>query len=204
LRKEERVTVVPRFLASVALGLASLGTALGPALAGDQFILLGYEATQKAAQGTAATSGAWVLDTDLYPKLPANRFAIVHGPFATATEAKAELSFLRSGGEHTEAMVKDAGDCRLPLGIGDGKVPAAVFTALLGELTVEVDDRVGATTPCEPQEPYQRVEVRITSLGPSKEGGSAPLQALPQALPLGGFFVIKRTGEVQRLRICVE
>jgi hypothetical protein len=78
-----------------------------------------------------------------------------------------------------------------------------VFTALLGELTVDVEDRPGSTSPCEPQEPYQRVEVGVVGLGLAK-GEEGALEAVPQPLPLGGFFVIKRTGEVQRLRICVE
>lgn len=196
--------VFRRLGGALALGLGWIGTVSVPALAGDHFIVIAIEETQSAAQATAATSGAWVLDTDLYPKLPPNRFAVVHGPFASAAEAKAELSFLKNDGGLEAATVKDAGECRLPLNLGVGKAPPAVFTALLGELTVEVEDRPGATTPCEPQEPYQRVEVRIMSLGPSKEGAAAPLQAIKQTLPLGGFFVIKRTGEVQRLRICVE
>ena len=184
------------------LGTIAIGFSAAPALAGDHYILLGIEETQAAAQSQAATSGAWVLDIDLYSKLPPNRFAVVQGPFASATIAKEELRFLQSGGLLPEATVKDAGETRLPLRLGNGKVPPAVFTALLGELTVDVEDRPGSASPCEPQEPYQRVEVRV--MGLDKGGESAALQAVSQPLKLGGFFVIKRTGEVQRLRICVD
>jgi len=184
-------------------GAIGIGLWAASALAGDHYILLGLEETQAAAQSQAATSGAWVLDTDLYTKLPPNRFAVVQGPFASATIAKGELRFLQSGGLLPEATVKDAGETRLPLRLGNGKVPPAVFTALLGELTVDVEDRPGSASPCEPQEPYQRVEVHIMGLD-NKGGKSAALEVVPQSLKLGGFFVIKRTGEVQRLRICVE
>jgi hypothetical protein len=190
-----------RLFPALVLGAIAIGAA--PAFAGDQFIILGIEETQAAAQSAAATSGAWVLDTDLYPKLPPNRYAVVHGPFVTAFAARAELAVLKGAGE-VGASVRDAGECRLAVGLGDGRVPASVFTALLGELTVEVEDRPGSTSPCEPQEAYQKVEVRVTALGPAGGDKAAPLQAVPQVLPLGGFFVIKRTGEVQRLRICVE
>ena len=151
-------------LGTIGIGLSA------PALAGDHYILLGLEETQAAAQSQAATSGAWVLDTDLYTKLPPNRFAVVQGPFASATIAKEELRFLQSGGLLPGATVKDAGETRLPLRLGNGKVPPAVFTALLGELTVDVEDRPGSASPCEPQEPYQRVDVHIMGLDNKGDG----------------------------------
>src|SRR4029078_8587026 len=104
--------------------------AAGPPRAGDQFIILGIEETQAAAQSAAATSGAWVLDTDLYPKLPPNRFAVFQGPFTSAFAARAELAILKGAGVEG-ASVRDAGESRLPLALGDGKGPPAVFTALL-------------------------------------------------------------------------
>src|SRR5262245_54468429 len=161
--------------------VALLATAPALAATGDLFIVLGMEETQSAAQAAAATSGAWVLDTDLYPKLPPNRFAIVQGPFTTGFAARAELAVLKSAGVEG-ATVREAGECRLPIGLGNGKVPPSVFTALLGELTVEVEDRPGSTSPCEPQEPYQRVEVRMTGLSPAKGDKAGPLEAVPQAL----------------------
>jgi hypothetical protein len=189
----------------VAIGV--IGLALGPveAAAGDHFIILGTERSQEAAQQVAAMSEAWVLDTDLYPKLPPNLFAVVRGPYVTSAEARAELAFLQTGGEYEEAQVKDAGACRLPPNLGGAKLPAAVFTALMGELSVEVTDKPGSTNPCEPQEPYQRVEIRLMRLELAGEGADpSRIRAVPQTLPVDGFFVIKRTGEIQRLRICME
>jgi hypothetical protein len=205
LAGEEDMAVRRLLRDGLVLGVVMLGVSASGAVAGDWFIVTGLEKSQADAQEAAATSGAWVLDTDLYPKLPAGQFAVVHGPYGSVAEAKAELSFLQSEGELGDAHVREGGECRLPLHLGGGTVPRAVFTALLGELTVAVQDRPGSTSPCEPQEPYQRVDVGIMNLGPTKtEGDAATLKAIEVPLPLGGFFVIKRTGEIQRLRICME
>jgi len=101
--------------------------------------------------------------------------------------------------------VKEAGAVRIPPGLGNSVSPK-VLAALLGELSVVVTDRPGATNPCEPQEPYQEVAVSVVTLDRTidPKTDADGFKARRVNLDIGGFRVLKRTGEVERVRICAE
>ena len=173
------------------------------ASAGDYFVVTDTFGSQRDAQIRAATVGGWVLDTDSYSALEPGLFAVVRGPFSSRVTAEHELAFLVKGGRYTGAYVKDAGVLQLPGNLA-GAVSPSVVVALLGELAIATQDMPGGANPCEPQEPYQRVSVSAVTLVHAPDPMSRDTVSRRVEIDMGGFWVIKRTGEIDRMRICSE
>src|SRR5262245_60539893 len=95
---------VGALLAAVAISMAGR-----LAHADDYFVVTGTFQSQAAAQVSAAESGGWALDTDLYSGLKPNLFAVVRGPFRSSSAAKSELKFLTSNGDYRGSYVKASG-----------------------------------------------------------------------------------------------
>jgi hypothetical protein len=180
-------------------------SAAGRAQAADFFVVTDTLKSQQDAQARAAAVGGWVLDTDAYTALSPGLFAVVRGPYSNRHIADQRLKELKVIKTYKAAYVKDAGTLRVPLTIAKS-VPPKVMAALLGELSVVVTDRPGATNPCEPQEPYQDVEVSVVSLERTANPNTdvEGFKARRVNLDIGGFRVIKRTGEIERMRLCAE
>lgn len=184
--------------------LAAVLCVLAPRVArAEYFVITATEKTQEPAQRKAVETGGWVLNTDLYSGLTPHLFAVVRGPFAKVGDAKAELASLQSSTSHRGAFVKDAGKLNLA-GLTPSGPLTAVVQALIGEIQVRLVEQPGGSNPCEPQEPYLDVELTImTAEGrPTSHGVDAAPK--PRTLDLDGFWIIKRTGEIDRMRICLE
>lgn len=180
-------------------------TAAGQVQAADFFVVTDTMKSQKDAQARAALVGGWVLDTDAYTALAPGLFAVVRGPYVSRQVADQQLKELKTNNAYKAAYVKDAGTLRVAPSFAKS-VPPKVLAALLGELSVVVTDRRGGANPCEPQEPYQDVEVSVVTLDRTVDSKTDAEGFKPRrvTLDLGGFWVIKRTGEVERMRICAE
>jgi len=179
---------------------------VAPVCAGDFYVITGAFPSQGAAQTEAALRGGWVLDTDVYPNLTPNTFAVVRGPFPVEADARKELKFLLSGSGYPGAYVKDAGKPRLGGNLGSAALRPQLLAALLGELSVEVTDHPGGGNPCEPQEPYQEVQISFVDLARSMDDKSNKVreEAKRKEVDVGAFRIIKRTGEIDRMRQCFE
>jgi hypothetical protein len=177
----------------------------GRAQAADFFVVTDTLKSQQDAQARAALVGGWVLDTDAYTALAPDLFAVVRGPYSTKQVADQRLKELKAIKTYRTAYVKDAGTLRVAPAFAKA-VPPKILAALLGELSVVVTDRPGGANPCEPQEPYQDVTVSVVSLDRTAEPKTSAEGFKPRRtnLDIGGFWVIKRTGEVERMRICAE
>jgi hypothetical protein len=162
------------------------------------FVITATFDSQRQAQNAAAETGGWVLDTDIYSALTPDLFAVVRGPFSTDAAAKAELQFLSSSRGYQGAYVKAAGAPRFPMN--------PLQAALFGEVSIELEDRPGGTNPCEPQEPYQSIKLSHAGVTRRHDQASDTFPIVAERLPidLGGFSVIKRTGELQLMRACFE
>jgi len=175
------------------------------ALAADFFVVTDTFKSQEDAQARAAMVGGWVLDTDAYSGLAPSAFAVVRGPYATRLVADQRLKELKAIKTYKTAYVKDAGVLRIAPALGHWASPK-VLAALLGELSVVVSEKPGGTDPCEPQEPYQEVALTIVTLDhgidPKTEADTFKPRRVD--LDIGGFWIIKRTGEIERMRICAE
>jgi len=180
-------------------------SAVRSAHAADFFVVTDTFKSQRDAQTRAADVGGWVLDTDAYSGLTPNLFAVVRGPYANREVAEQRLNELKAIKTYKAAYVKDAGALRVAPVLARS-VPPKILTALLGELSVEVTDRPGGTNPCEPQEPYQSVSVSAVTVDRTynKAKDAEGFKARRIDLDIGGFWVIKRTGEVERMRVCAE
>jgi hypothetical protein len=180
-------------------------SAVSSAHAGDFFVVTDSFKSQRDAQTRAADVGGWVLDTDAYSGLSPSLFAVVRGPYANREVAERRLKELKAIKTYKAAYVKDGGALRVAPGLARSVSPK-VLTALLGELSVEVTDRAGGSNPCEPQEPYQSVSVSVVTVDRTydKEKGTDGFRPRRVDLDIGGFWVIKRTGEVERMRVCAE
>ncbi len=177
---------------------------VGPARA-DFFVVTDTFKAQEQAQQRAATAGGWTLDTDLYPGLQPGLFAVVRGPFASRAAAEQRLADLKKMKAYAAAYLKDGGTLRLPPGLAKA-APPKVLAALLGELSVTVKDRPGGGDGCEPAEPYQEVSITVVTLEGKDDPKRGDIAFVPKRVdvPLGAFRVIKRTGEIERMRICAE
>src|SRR4051794_20502212 len=70
--------------------------ALVPSLArADYFVITATQTSKDAAQKQAAERGGWVLDTNLYPGLVSNKYAVVRGPFLKGSDARKALDDIR-------------------------------------------------------------------------------------------------------------
>jgi len=189
----------------VLLASAIVISVAGRTKAADFFVVTDTLKSQQDAQARAALVGGWVLDTDAYTALAPGLFAVVRGPYSSRQVADQQLKELEAIKTYKTAYVKDAGTLRVAPAFARS-VPPKVLAALLGELSVVVTDRPGGTNPCEPQEPYQDVAVSVVSLDRTA-GLKTETQGLKPRrvnLDIGGLWVIKRTGEVQRMRLCAE
>jgi hypothetical protein len=180
-------------------------SAVSSAHAADFFVVTDTFKSQRDAQIRAADVRGWVLDTDAYSGLSPNLFAVVRGPYANREVAEQRLKELKAIKTYKTAYVKDAGALRVAPALARS-VPPKILTALLGELSVEVTDRAGGSNPCEPQEPYQSVSVSVVTVDRtySKAKDTEGFKPRRVDLDIGGFWVIKRTGEVERMRVCAE
>jgi hypothetical protein len=175
------------------------------ARAADFFVITDTFKSQQDAQTRAASVGGWVLDTDAYSGLGPGLFAVVRGPYASRQVGEQRLKELKAIKTYKAAYLKDAGTLRLPPALAKA-VPPKVLTALLGELSIVVTDRPGSGNPCEPQEPYQDVSVSVVTLDRTYNDKTETDGFKPRRLDLdiGGFRVLKRTGEIERMRVCAE
>jgi hypothetical protein len=189
---------------AVSLISTLLVTMGGVVQANDYFVVTDTFKTQQEAQDRAAANGGWALDTDAYSALEPDRFAVVRGPFSTRQVASEELAQLKKLKTYRSAYVKDAGSSRLPGQLGSAS--PRILAALLGELSIAVKDMPGKGNPCEPEEPYQDVSISVVTLDRTGDSQSLAEGFKPRrvSLDIGGFWVIRRTGEVQRMRICAE
>ena len=192
--------------AYIACGLIIALVCASEVRAGDFFVITDTFRSQDEAQTRAAVVGGWVLDTDAYSKLSPDHFAVVRGPYMSAEVAESELRELKQIKKYATAYVKDAGDLRFPMNLVPGSVRGQVLAALLGELSIRTSDHPGAANPCEPQEPYQDVSISFVSLDRTYDDRTGRDGVAPRRLDLdlGGFWLIKRTGEIQRMRVCAE
>ena len=177
----------------------------GRTWAADFFVVTDTFKSQQDAQNRAASVGGWALDTDAYTGFGPGLFAVVRGPYTSRQVAERELKELKTIKTYRTAYVKDAGALRLPPNLVKS-VPPKVLAALLGELSIAVTDRRGGENPCEPQEPYQDVSISVVTLDRTYNDKTGTDGTKPRRLDLdiGGFWVIKRTGEIERMRVCTE
>jgi hypothetical protein len=192
-----------RMLGGVVVAALMLGPSI--VLAENFFVITATSDSQARAQKWAAENGGWVLDTDAYSALTPNQFAVVRGPFKTAKLAESRLATLKSGAAYKGAYVKHAGAPRLPTNLGNA-VPAVALAVLLGEISVAIEDHTGGSNPCEPQEPYQSVSLSYAGLSRRYDPATDSYPVASERVPIdvGSFSIIKRTGELDRMRACYE
>jgi hypothetical protein len=187
------------------LGSIAAMALCGTARAADFFVVTDTFKGQQDAQVRAASVGGWVLDTDAYSGLGSGLFAVVRGPYSSRQGAEQSLKELKATKMYKGAYVKDGGTLRLPPTLVKS-VPPKVLAALLGELSITATDMPGGSNPCEPQEPYQDVAISVVTLDrtyndKTEKDGTKPRRI---TLDIGGFWVIKRTEEIERMRVCAE
>ncbi len=187
------------------LALSAVLSVAGTAQASDFFVITDTFKSQQDAQSRAASIHGWVLDTDAYSGLGPGLFAVVRGPYASRSVAEQHLKELKQIKTYKAAYVRDAGMLRLPTTVAKS-VPPKVLAALLGELSIAITDKPGGSNPCEPQEPYQDVTVSTATLDRTynDKTGTEGVKPRRLELDLGGFWVIKSTGEIERMRVCAE
>jgi hypothetical protein len=190
-----------RILLALLIGYGLGGTAY----AGDFFVVTETAKSHRDARTRAAVEGGWVLDTDAYTGLAPGLFAVVRGPYGSKEVAEASLEELKGAKAYKSAYVKDAGSLRLGPAFAKA-VPPKVLAAMLGELSISVTDKRGGSNPCEPQEPYQDVTVSMVTVDRTYDDKTETEGFKPRRveLEIGGFWVIKRTGEIERMRVCAE
>jgi hypothetical protein len=152
---------------------------------GPFFVYLGSFSTKPAAQAHAQRHGGWVLRTDLYSGLAPGFFAAVLGPFHERTDAETALALVRP--DLPDAFVREAGQPVLPRALGE----AALLSAVLGDLVVEVSTAADDGNPCAPSEPHLTVLV-----------GFEQTRGTDEDAPAAGFWLIERTGEVRPVAHC--
>ncbi len=176
------------------------------AVADDFYVITGTYKTQKEAQQTAATKGGWVLNTNFYNQLTSNLYAVVRGPFRTKDEADKQLASLKEGGRYPGSYVKNAGNINIEVKIGNKALSPQMIAALLGEIRIDITESKGGTNPCEPEEPYKELSLSYVTLERSQDEKKDKIvfKPLDVQLEVGAFWEIKRTGEIDRMRICAE
>ncbi len=194
-------------IGTTVLGFVAGLTIPGPSdpATDDHYVITSTKPSQREAQTEAALRGGWVLDTDLYPNLAPGLYAVVRGPYRTSEEAARYLKGLQTYLGYPDAYLRNAGEIRLPAGLSD-EVPPAMIAALLGELRFGVEAHPGAENPCEPQQPYHRVELEWLAPGRGfdPQTDEAILTVGLRKVPFGGFWWIDATGVVQHMRACLE
>ncbi len=179
-------------------------------LCDDFYIITSTFKTQLEAQKKAAIVGAWVLNTNFYPKLRANLFSVVHGPYSDKSNAKKawrKLSKRKAYKPAKDTYIKNAGIIDIENGIKKLNIPLKLVAALLGELNINFKHFNKSTHPCLPQEPYDYINVKHYKL--SAEGDPEhpdQINYIPflRPVPIGGIFATESDGAVGISRICIE
>jgi hypothetical protein len=173
---------------------------------GEYFVFTHTFNNQQVAQEKASLVGGWVLNTSFYSKLTPNLYSVVRGPFKTKTEAQKTLSFLIEGGRYKGSYIKYAGKIDIHKGIKSLGISTDVLVALLGELRISNKQQKGADNPCEPQEAYLDIGINYYGLQRAWNSKTERLTFKPEKkhVDIGGFWVIKNSGEIDRMRICAE
>jgi hypothetical protein len=174
----------------------------------DYFVVTNTKTDQKEAQKIAVEKGGWVLPALLYPKLKIHGYAVVRGPFSKIDQAKKELHFLKSDDEskdYQSARIIEAGKCVLEL-VGGVKIKPQILATLLGEIAVNITEQSGGANPCEPQEPFY--EINLSYMGAERKWNEKTQEdsIAPGSVDVDvkGFWIIKRTDAIERMRICTE
>ncbi len=194
-------------IASISRVILALSLAASShAHADDFYVITGAHKTQEEAQQVAAQNGGWVLNTNFYSQLTPNLFAVVRGPFRTKTDADERLARLVEGGRYPGGYVKNAGNINIEVKIGDKTLSPQMLAALLGELRIDVSEAEGGSNPCEPQEPYRQISLSYVTVarGYDEKKGMPTFVPKEVTLDVGAFREIKKSGEVERMRICAE
>ena len=91
-------------------------------------------------------------------------------------------------------------------GLTSRQAAPAVLAAILGELLITVEEHPGASNPCEPQEPYESVSLSYMGVTRKHDAATDTYPPVAERVPIkmGTFSVIKRTGELDRMRACFE
>ncbi|QTR48912.1 hypothetical protein [Candidatus Thiothrix anitrata] len=173
----------------------------GHVMAGDHYVITHTLNTQKEAQEKAALDGGWVLNTNLYSDLKKDLFAVVRGPFSTQEMAKSELDSISEGGSHPGAYVKDAGNLLITKEMS-GQVDPVIIAMLLGEVRIDIKHEQGSDHPCEPSTPYDNISLNYLSVGINAASNDMETEEI--TLDFGQSAKIKKTGELQRQRRCLE
>lgn len=186
--------------------LALLLTSTVCAKADDFYVITGTHKTQKEAQQVAALKGGWVLNTNFYSQLTSNLYAVVRGPFKTKSEADKRLKWLMDGGRYPGSYVKSAGNINIEIKVGNKALSPQMLAALLGELRIDVSEHKGGAHPCEPQEPYKRISLSYVNVARGYDEKKDKETYAPKdvELDIGALWEIKKSGEVDRMRICAE
>ena len=171
----------------------------------DFLIITDTYKSHAEAQTRAAAVGGWALETDAYAGLKQGLFAVVRGPYSSRADAEGRLGFMKTGGRYKGAYVKDAGALKNPTSALKG-LPPKVIAALLGEVSIAVADKPAAKNGCEPGEPYQEVTLSYVTLERTLNDTTGEVDGKPKraSLDVGGFWIMKSTGEIERMRICAE
>lgn len=179
---------------------------VGSASADDFYVITGTYRSQKEAQNIAVSNGGWVLHSNFYNNLASNLFAVVRGPFKNKDEADKLLVWLTKGGRYPGSYVRNAGSINLVVKIGNKELSPQMIAALFGEIRIEVSESKGGSHPCEPQEPYKELSLSYATITKDydKKKDKLFLKPREELLDVGAFREIKRTGEVQHMRICTE
>lgn len=195
--------LTPHIFAMVFASFLALPTS---ASADDFFVITAAFHTQKEAQESAAVNGGWVLNTNFYTKLTPGVYAVVRGPFKTKSDADTQLASLQSYSNFKSSYVRDAGNLNIEIKIGNKAINPQVLAALLGELRIDVTENAGGSNPCEPQGPYSSISLSYVTAerGIDEKKNKETEQPKDVKLEIGGFWQMKDTGEIGRMRICTE
>lgn len=177
-----------------------------PAFADDFYVITGTYRTQKEAQQIAANKGGWVLNTNFYSQLAPDLYVVARGPFRTKAEADKVLAVLMKGGRYPGSYVKNAGTITIEVKIGNKAISPQMIAALLGEIRIEVREDKGGEHPCEPQEPYKDLTLSHVTIERAfdEKKDQTIFKAQEVELEVGAFREIKRTGQIERMRVCAE
>ena len=176
------------------------------ARADDHFVITHTMKSQEKAQEQAALKGGWVLNTNLYSTLKPNLFAVVRGPYKSMNKAKKTLTWLKEGGRYPGSYAKNAGKTNITVKLDNRNLSPQMLTALFGELSINITEEKGAENPCQPQEPYYNISISHVGLARKYNEKTEKEYRDPvrHDVDIGGFWQIKSTGEISRMRICTE
>jgi len=165
------------------------------------YVISATYSSQIEAQRKAATNGGWVLPTNFYQKLRKNRYAVVRGPYSNENAAIEKLNFLKESPTFKKTTLKEVGEFSLKKGIEGSALTPVLVAALLGEINIQKSKHSGGTEPCVPQSTYRSFTFSFIGLERDTRGKFVPVE---KPIPLGGFWKVLKTGEIDRMRVCAE